>query len=70
MYNMGTWRLQKKTTKVVKTEWWWCIWSAADQKDSGLNAVIQWISLISSDHVATAKISGPNYRTFRHLIDS
>lgn len=70
MYNMGTWRLQKKDDNVVKTEWWLCVWSAEDQEDSGLNVVIQWISLISSDHVAAAKISRPNYRTFRHPIDS
>lgn len=26
---------RKKTTKVDKTEWWWCVWSAEDQEDSG-----------------------------------
>lgn len=40
------------------------------QEDSGLNVVIQWISLISSARVAAAKISRPNYRSRRHPIDA
>lgn len=67
--HMGTGRLQRKTTKVVKTEWWLCVWCAEDQEDSGLNVVIQ-IRLNSSDHVAAAEISRPSYRTFRHPIAS
>lgn len=38
--------------------------------DSGLNVVIQWIRLISSDRVVVAKITRPNDSTFRHPIDS
>lgn len=33
------------------------VWSAEDLEDSGLNVVIQWISLISSDHLAAAEIN-------------
>lgn len=47
-----------------------CLVCLPDQEDSGLNVVIQWISLISGDQLATAKISRPNYRIFRQPIDS